>query len=569
MALAAERAKYGLPPEFKVTREMKKSFTPQEKVMYKTAHEIGGVQKANDVMRAYFAQKAKRAAAEAAAKEGGGASGGGQSESAAKSSQPASGTRSSDPAPAAPVAAPKVEEEEELTAELGENNASGQLLEAGTLDWDNVGKKSTPLFEPLYSFNRVMAGVRIRLVASGPAACHSVAVDEAGQCYTWGRNDAGQLGHGDTTAYNGPTLVHGMKGKSIRDASCGRKHTVVCTTEGTVFAWGSHKCGQLGTGGAAKEGFTVPVQAASWGGGSPVVRVACGAEFSMAVNEDGKLAAWGHPMDGQLGNGGNGEYIERAGSISYQWETAPLEVKFGGANIIDVACGNAHTCAVSSTGKVYTWGNGGYGRLGHNNQKEVMVPLEVAFFSGGFGKGPNQGVTKAVCGATCTYAIQKCGKVFFWGRTKSTGEAVMYPKPIPDLSGWNVSAIACGNTSTVVSADNSVITWGPSPTYGELGYGHPDNGAPKSSTQPKLVDDLPNVKVLHAAVGFGHSLLVADIDDSATNETVEKLETYEPEPQVPPTVSTKGKPAKLPKAPAAKKRPASGEAGGGAKKGKK
>jgi len=49
MALAAERAKYGLPAEFKVTREMKKTFSPQEKTMYKTAYEIGGAKRANEV----------------------------------------------------------------------------------------------------------------------------------------------------------------------------------------------------------------------------------------------------------------------------------------------------------------------------------------------------------------------------------------------------------------------------------------------------------------------------------------------------------------------------------------
>jgi hypothetical protein len=49
MALAAERAKYGLPAEFKVTREMKRDFTPQEKQMHKTAYEIGGAKRANEV----------------------------------------------------------------------------------------------------------------------------------------------------------------------------------------------------------------------------------------------------------------------------------------------------------------------------------------------------------------------------------------------------------------------------------------------------------------------------------------------------------------------------------------
>eukprot|EP00957_Ditylum_brightwellii_P156924 11943567-Ditylum_brightwellii.AAC.1 len=70
---------------------------------------------------------------------------------------------------------------------------------------------------------------------------------------------------------------------------------------------------------------------------------------------------------------------------------------------------------------------------------------------------------KATCGASCTYLLSENGGVLFFGRTKSTGEATMYPKPINDLQGWLVKDVACGNTSTIVLADESVVTWGGSP----------------------------------------------------------------------------------------------------------
>lgn len=99
------------------------------------------------------------------------------------------------------------------------------------------------------------------------------------------------------------------------------RHTLVCTEEGAMFSWGSHKAGQLGTGVKVNDGSAVPVKVAATSGSSRVTRVACGAEFCMAVNEEGFVAAWGHPMYGQLGNRSNGEYIERAGSTSYHYET--------------------------------------------------------------------------------------------------------------------------------------------------------------------------------------------------------------------------------------------------------
>ena len=45
----------------------------------------------------------------------------------------------------------------------------------------------------------------------------------------------------------------------------------------------------------------------------------------------------------------------------------------------------------------------------------------------------------------------------------------MYPKPVQDLAGWNIRTIGCANKSIVLAADESTISYGPSPTFGELG----------------------------------------------------------------------------------------------------
>lgn len=58
--------------------------------------------------------------------------------------------------------------------------------------------------------------------------------------------------------------------------------------------------------------------------------------------------------------------------------------------------------------------------------------------------------------------------VYLFGLTKKTGEANMYPKPVRDLQGWKVRSVGCSYTSIVVAADESVIAFGPSPTFGEL-----------------------------------------------------------------------------------------------------
>lgn len=60
------------------------------------------------------------------------------------------------------------------------------------------------------------------------------------------------------------------------------------------------------------------------------------------------------------------------------------------------------------------------------------------------------------------------GGLFFWGVTNTSRESTMYPKAVQDLCGWKVRSLACGKSSIVIAADDSTISWGPSPTFGEL-----------------------------------------------------------------------------------------------------
>ena len=40
---------------------------------------------------------------------------------------------------------------------------------------------------------KALTGVKIRFVAAGSAACHCLALDVNGLCYTWGRNEVDYL----------------------------------------------------------------------------------------------------------------------------------------------------------------------------------------------------------------------------------------------------------------------------------------------------------------------------------------------------------------------------------------
>ena len=56
--------------------------------------------------------------------------------------------------------------------------------------------------------------VKILQVAVGFA--HIVAVTTQTSVYSWGSNDQGQLGHGDTVTRSTPTVIEALKGRNIQ-----------------------------------------------------------------------------------------------------------------------------------------------------------------------------------------------------------------------------------------------------------------------------------------------------------------------------------------------------------------
>src|SRR5438105_1243072 len=73
---------------------------------------------------------------------------------------------------------------------------------------------------------------------------HMVVLTDTGTVWTWGNNNSGQLGLGNTTAQQIPTEVLTING--ITAIAAGSDSTYVLKNDGTVWAWGSNTSGQLG-----------------------------------------------------------------------------------------------------------------------------------------------------------------------------------------------------------------------------------------------------------------------------------------------------------------------------------
>ncbi|KAJ0183990.1 hypothetical protein K1T71_000413 [Dendrolimus kikuchii] len=369
----------------------------------------------------------------------------------------------------------------------------GRLLIAGMVSWDQVGKRDRKpggMNHPnLYKFHR-FTDRRYRLIISGCTSAHSVLVDENGQAYTFGRNTFGQLGFGDVKRRDFPEPVPELIGKNIIHAATGKHHTLFVTGERTNLNKQHNLNPKLLQ--ALKFSFA--------GRGMPIVKVGCGSDFSMILDCNGVLHSFGMPDNGRLGHNTDGRFIQSANKISFDYIIAPKPIKTfiqkgkGAAVeplrdvvIVDLACGADHTVALDSDKRVFSWGFGGLGRLGHAEQRDESVPRLINTFKA----MPARSIRSVHCGGVYSLAVNEMGNLYLFGQQKRTGEANMYPKPVLDTWGWAIKSVGASHTSIVVAADESLLAWGPAPTFGELGTGD----VHKSSTKPIEVNELQGVKV--------------------------------------------------------------------------
>ncbi|XP_067622064.1 protein RCC2 homolog isoform X2 [Eurosta solidaginis] len=357
---------------------------------------------------------------------------------------------------------------EDLLASL--DKSPGQLLISGMVTWDLTGKrdrKNVAKVRPnLYNFHR-FTDEKYRYCASSPTSAHTLLINMARKAISFGRNPFGQLGLPDVKICETPTIIPGLESVNVVQVACGRHHSLFLTETGTVYACGENKSGQCGIGNTQPVvNIPTPINYR----GPPIIRICCGAEFSVILDIKGNLHTFGLPEYGQLGHNTDAKYFVNANKLSFHFETSPKKIvlyieksKEGhvtpveNVQIVDFACGNNHTVAIDSKKRVYSWGFGGFGRLGHAEPKDEMVPRLIKFFD-----IQGRGGRNVYCGATFSLVINELGVLFLFGQNKKTGEANMYPKPVQDLSGnFNIEILyirpVCISKRTIVSSARRIV----------------------------------------------------------------------------------------------------------------
>jgi alpha-tubulin suppressor-like RCC1 family protein len=289
-------------------------------------------------------------------------------------------------------------------------------------------------------------------------SCALITVASTQELKCWGDNIDGEVGLADTIYQTQPVAVVGLSsGASALAAGPDALHQCAIVA-GAATCWGMNVNGQLGNGLTIDSSQPVSVSGLSSG----VSAIVDGADHTCAVAA-GAAKCWGANAHGQLGNASTTDAHTPVTAIA--------------SNVIAIAAGKAHSCAIISGGTVKCWGSNINGELGDGTTTERHAPVAVLGLSGS--------AIAIAAGALHTCAVLGNGKIQCWG-FNGNGQlgngtiTTTYANPpvIVSTIGGGATAIAAGDVHSCALVNGGVECWG----YGQLGQ--LGNGAQSDSHVP-------------------------------------------------------------------------------------
>ncbi|KAL1562339.1 RCC1 domain-containing protein rug3, mitochondrial [Salvia divinorum] len=313
-----------------------------------------------------------------------------------------------------------------------------------------------------------------------------------------------------STATNSPPLIYDYSKNSSTTTAADQSVTL------QLLSWGRGASGQLGGGIEETRIYPAPVctiiappnfslsrsipgRLPQLSDGEPPLEVgiSCGL-FHSGLLVDGKLWIWGKGDGGRLGFG-------HETSVFIPARNPNLE-----SDVRSISLGGLHSVALDVHGRVFTWGYGGFGALGHSVYHRELLPKMV---DGSW----DEEMCHIATSGTHTAAITKSGKLYIWGRDEGDGRLGLGPGRGPDFAGGlgtptevkampePVAAVSCGGFFTMALTEGGQLwNWGANSNY-ELGRGDKIGG-----WKPQPVPSLKDVRLVQIASGGYHSLALTD-----------------------------------------------------------
>ncbi|EDW30245.1 GL11742 [Drosophila persimilis] len=212
----------------------------------------------------------------------------------------------------------------------------------------------------------------------------------------------------------------------------------------------------------------------------PKGHIACGSRHSMALTEWGQILSCGDNDCGQVGHFTDNDVIELSKILCFLVSKRLVVV-------VQIACGNNHSLALTSCGELYSWGYNIYGQLGVQSPKDLPhfnAPVQLTTILG----------TPLATIALLGWGKNTCGQL---GLNDEQSRA--YPSQLKTMRTLGVRFGASDEYSVCLTNEGGVFTCGAG-NYGQL------HGVSYNEMIPRMVMELMGSTITQVACGNRHTL---------------------------------------------------------------
>ena len=215
----------------------------------------------------------------------------------------------------------------------------------------------------------------------------------------WGDNEYGQLGDGTTTGSAVPIYVNVAANETPVEVTVGQVTACALMESGNIYCWGSGYYGKMGDGEPWIDDYVnteMRQVLLPEGQGGQTVSISGG--HICTILDNGDVYCWGRGNQGQLGYGGTSNL------------NIPTKVNLPGQrSAIAISTGTFMTCAITTDGMGYCWGENDEGQLGNGTtNSRRTTPAEVLF-------PPGYTPVSISAGDDFACALMDNRKVMCWG----------------------------------------------------------------------------------------------------------------------------------------------------------
>jgi alpha-tubulin suppressor-like RCC1 family protein len=306
---------------------------------------------------------------------------------------------------------------------------------------------------------------------------HICYVDSSNDLFCVGTGTYGQLGNASNSSsvYTPQSVIKNSDDTTltnVESVSAGYLSTCAVLTDKTVWCWGYNSYGGLGDNSTTQRNKAVQVLKNNGAGGTEaltnVSKVVNAGVQSCALREDQSVWCWGRSNYGQLANNSTGNQLVAEKTFRDNGAGGVEEV----VDAVDVSLGSLVSCYVSSSGQVYCAGSSSNGRLGNGSTSSNYSVYQKVIKDSDLSDLDNGVSVDAGVNHTC--AITSSGGMYCWGenawgqlgngkrqRYNSRAVEVKHPEnsslPISD-----VTMMAVGSKETCAVMKDRLYCWGAS-----------------------------------------------------------------------------------------------------------